>query len=128
MDAKLDAAAAKIEAELLNLTKRMDKARKTLEVARKSPLRIKISGLVKAYMDAVKASDGLTSVRPATLKAIQSAEAKASPKSVQFAIKALKDHIDAVTKASGNDKGAKKQLDKFVKAANNVIGGLKKFL
>ncbi len=85
---------------------------------------IKLSGLVAAYMGAVKKTDGLTSVRPATLKAVQDAEKTPSSASVGKARDELSKHVADVKKASGKDK----KFAKFEAGVGSIEGQLTKML
>ena len=79
-------------------------------------------GLVKAYMDAVKKTDGATSVRPATLKAIQTAEKSPSKQTVAAAEKALQAHVADV-------KGTKDaKVKKFAADTSAIAAKLKAML
>ena len=93
----------------------------------KKPIVVKIDGLNKAYMDAIKSSDGLTSVRPSTLKAIQAAEKAGTVETVKAAISGLHDQIGEVKK-NAKDDAAKKKFAKFEKTMGGVAGKLEKIL
>lgn len=62
-----------LQKELEALDKELAEAEADVKKLPANPV-VRLEGLVKAYMDAVKETDGLTSVRPATLKAVQTAE------------------------------------------------------
>ncbi len=63
-------------------------------------------GLVKAYADAVKSSDGLTSLKPSCAKAIETAEKKPTVDSVKSAMKSVSEHMEEFKKAAKTDKKA----------------------
>ncbi len=105
-----------------------DLALQSLRVAadfkKMKPPEIQLTGLVKAYMDAVKKSDGLTSVRPTTLKAVQTAEKTPSPASVTQASAEIQRHLADVKKASGTDK----KFANFDKAISGLLASIKKLV
>lgn len=95
------------------LRKQIDRAK-----ALREP-RLLLKGLVKSYMDAVKKTDGLTSARPKTVKAVQTAEKDPSKKAVSAAIAELKKHV-ADLKGSDN-----KKTKKFAKSIDSIASQLK---
>lgn len=81
---------------------------------------LRLTGLEKAYFDAVKAGNGLTSVRPSAVKAIAAVEKKLSTQTVKAAISALQQHVDEVQKSDGSDK----RFSKFQKEMKGVCARL----
>ena len=82
--------------------------------------RMKLTGLVKSYMAAVKKTDGLTSARPATVKAVQAAEKDPSKDgAIAAAIKELRMHVAALK--DGKDKKAKQ----FAASIESIISQIK---
>ena len=81
---------------------------------------------IKMYQGAVKDTDGLTSVRPATLKALQTASKDPSAKTIEVASKGLDAHSADLKKASGNDKAAKKKIAAFDKEVAAIKAHLQK--
>ena len=82
--------------------------------------KVLITGLVKTYMNSVRDTDGLTSVRPATLKAIQTAEK--DPSKAAKAIAELKAHAADLKKEK--DKKAKlfeKKIDDIISKLNALV-------
>jgi len=86
------------------------------------PEPFKLPHLVKAYMDAVKHTNGLTSARPSCTTAVQAAEKDASVANLEKVQAALGKHADDALKEAGSDQGKKKtattfktELDKIVK-------------
>lgn len=77
----------------------------------------------KEYMAAVKKSDGLTSARPATVKALQTAAKARTPKAVDAALASLKDHIADAKKAAGKDKAKLKSYKVFAKTVEGIYKG-----
>ncbi len=88
------------------------------------PVSVTISGLVAAYMKAVAKTDGLTSVRPATLKAVQTAEKRPSEASVLAAIGQLKKHEKDLKKTAKGDP----KYRKFKKHVGSISGQLQAML
>lgn len=89
-----------------------------------APPEIVIRGLVRAYTDAVKDTGGLTSVRPATLKAVQTAEKTPTPATVKAAVTELGKHAQDVKKGGGKEK----KLAAFVTATDRIVTQLEKLL
>jgi hypothetical protein len=84
-----------------------------------------IPALVRVYMDVIKDTDGMTSARPATLKAVQTAAQRADPKTVGAAIDELRRHVeDLKPKSSSNRSG----FDKFSRDVNSLIDKLNALL
>ena len=125
--AKVQARLKKLSATLKSLEGPAKKADKDLIDLIKKGSAIKdrtviFKGLVKAYMDAVKKTDGATSVRPATLKAIQTAEKSPSKQTVAAAEKALQAHVADV-------KGTKDaKVKKFAADTSAIAAKLKAML
>ena len=113
-------------AEIEKLKAKADAVGKKVDALKKKPPVFKFSGLVKVYMDAIKASNGLTTARPATLKAVQAAEKKATIESTKAAIKGLDEHKKDVKKSAGKDN--KKDLVAFEKGIDALVAGLNKHL
>jgi len=124
-DEKLRAA---IIAEVEKMKKRAEKVGAQIKALKAKPPVFYFKGLVKVYMDAVKKSDGLTTARPATLKAVQTAEKNATADTVKQAVKGLDDHKKDVQKQFGKEKDKKKQIDAFEKGVDNIIAELEKQL
>jgi hypothetical protein len=99
----------------------VDKAleKNSAAIAKKDPPRITFKGLVGAYMDVIKKSDGLTAARPATLKAIQGAEKAPDAESIKRAVDEMKKHVSELEKASKKER-------KFVTFDKNMTAIIKK--
>lgn len=127
-----DAAEEKLrEALIAEIEKMKARAKKVdahLKRMKSKPPTFVFRGLVKAYMNAVKDSDGLTNARPATVKAVQSAEKSVTEGNIKAAIKGLGDHVKDAKKLAGSDKGKKKQFATFEKGINSVTSALAKHL
>ncbi|HYG88212.1 MAG TPA: hypothetical protein VD978_18360 [Azospirillum sp.] len=86
--------------------------------------RLTFPGLVKDYANAVKASGGLTSVKPSCSKAIDAAEKNPSVMTIKAAIKAVGDHSEEFKKSAKTDKKA----GEFVKQMTALEKKLEKAL
>ena len=105
------------------LKKREDdlvKRAKSLHAYFKKPRKLVFPGLVKDYGGAVKRTDGLTTMRPSCVKAVQAAENAPSGKSLKAAVSALSSHLSEVLKKNGKDKKAK-QFKKDLEAIQKKI-------
>lgn len=94
------------------------KRAKSLHAYFKKPRKLVFPDLVKSYTGAVKKTDGLTTMRPSCLKAVQAAENAPSAKSFKAAVSALSSHSSETLKKNGKDKKAKqfkKDLDEIRK-------------
>jgi hypothetical protein len=66
--------------------------------------KVVFQGLAKAYMDFINKSKGLTTARPATIKAVQAAEKAPSEASLKLAIAEMTKHIAELEKTKKGDK------------------------
>lgn len=82
---------------------------------------------IASYKKIVKASGGLTSLRPSCVQAMQAVEKNLSQDNIGKAAKALKQHIDEVTKEAKNDKSTSKPLAKFTSSMEALIKNLNAF-
>jgi hypothetical protein len=81
----------------------------------------------KAYMDAIKNTDGLTSAKPSIVKVLQATGKMPDPDAIQAAVTELGKHRDEMTKKHGKDKDQAKMLASFTKdleTAAKALGGL----
>lgn len=85
-----------------------------------------LSALLKAYQKAIKSTDGLTSQRPATAKALDKLTKDPGPDPVKAAVKELQAHKSEVVKQSGKDKAKKKAVGDFGKAIDKMCADLAK--
>lgn len=94
-------------------------------VLKKPPPRLVFEGLVQAYMAVIKACSGLTSARPATVKAIQTAEKSPSISAIGQAVAEMKKHLAEVEKTSKKDKAFapfKKGLEGVIEKTEALLG------
>jgi DNA-binding protein YbaB len=85
------------------------------------------TGLVKKYMEAVKASDGLTSAKPSCTTAVQKAEKDASPANLAAVKKAFEAQVAEVTKAAKGDRAKEKNAAAFKKAMDAILDKIERF-
>lgn len=119
--------------ELTALQKTEDKLKQEIEKARTEWKKIEnavfsLTGLVAAYMAAVKDTDGLVSVMPACLKVLQRAEKAATVETVEAAITQLEAQEGAALKEAGKDADKKKIAASFGKEMDRIAGQLKALL
>ncbi|QGJ69346.1 Hypothetical protein PBC10988_10200 [Planctomycetales bacterium 10988] len=115
------------EKELKKIKDEAEKLKKEAEVLHKfwtTPPKLTFPGLSKDYAKAVKATKGLTTMKPSCTKALTVAEKKPSDKSFKDAAKALQEHAVEVEKENKGDKKA----TQFKKDIIALIGTLKKEL
>jgi hypothetical protein len=92
------------------------------EMKKGTAIKLTLTGLEKAYLDAIKSADGLTSARPATLKAAKAAEKALTKASINAACSAIDKHIADVEK----DNKAEKSFKAFKKNMLAIAASLKK--
>ena len=91
------------------------------------PPTFRLADLTKQYNTAVRKSDGLTSVKPSCVKALQNAEKKPDPTILKAAIKSVSDHRADVQKTSKKDKSKTKAVAAFSTALDGIIKSLKEY-
>jgi hypothetical protein len=91
----------------------------------KIPKRL-LQGLVKAYMDAIKVSNGLTSARASCTTAVQAAEKNLNKTTLAAAIAALTKHAEEVKKENAAKPANKAKVDAFEAAMAKIGVSLKK--
>jgi len=69
----------------------------------------------KAYMAAIKNTDGLTSAKPSIVKVLQATGKEPDPKAIETAVTELRKHRDEMNKAHGKDKDKAKMLAAFTR-------------
>ena len=121
--------AAEIKALNAEAKKLMDEAKQLEEFFKsaKPPKRL-FQGLVKAYMDAVKVSQGLTSARPSCTTAVQAAEKNMTTATLTAAQTALTKHAEDVKKENASKPANKAKVDAFESAMHKIHESLKKAL
>lgn len=81
----------------------------------------------KAYLDAIKNTDGLTSAKPSIVKVLQATGKMPDPEAIRAAVEGLGKHREEMAKQYGKDKDKAKMLAAFNKdldAAAKALGGL----
>jgi len=116
---KLIEKAKTVEAEKKKLDKDIAEYKKKITQFKPDPLKLPL--LVKAYMDAVKETDGLTSVRPSGTTSVQAAEKDASVANIEKVQNALNAHAADVLKQAGSDEGKKKTATKFKADLDGIV-------
>jgi hypothetical protein len=91
----------------------------------KPPKRL-LEGLVKAYMDAIKVSNGLTSARASCTTAVQAAEKNLTKATLAAATAALTKHAEEVKKENAAKPANKAKVDAFEAAMAKIGASLKK--
>ena len=121
----LKALTASVAKQHAATTKKEDKL--TSSIVSLSKPKLEPPGGIASYKKIVKASDGLTSLRPSCVKALQAVEKKPSKENIGTAAKALKQHIDEVAKEAKKDKSKSKPLAKFTSSTEALIKNLNAF-
>ena len=93
----------------------------------KLPKRL-LEGLVKAYTDAIKVSNGLTSARPSCTTAVQAAEKNMNKATLAAALAALSKHAEDVKKENAGKPANKSKVDAFEAAMGKIGASLKKLM
>jgi hypothetical protein len=95
----------------------------TATVAAHVPMKIQIDGILKDYKDAVKETNGLTSVKPAVISLLTKANAEPSEATLDAAEKAVAGHATEVVKANASSKDAqvRKRVEKFAKEMKELM-------
>ncbi|MGQ3053853.1 MAG: hypothetical protein ACT6S0_18915 [Roseateles sp.] len=109
------------------LDKETDDLDKKIKAMQRTPV-FKLTGFVAAYTQYVKDTDGLISVMPSCLKAIQTAENSATVASVAAAVKAIAEQQKAALKSAGADASKKKAAVQFNKDLDKMSGKLEALL
>lgn len=79
---------------------------------------------IKSYQSAVKNSDGMTSLRPATVKALQTVSKLPATKTREAAYSELDKHVADIKKQNGKDKSKAKAVAAFEKAVGAIKADL----
>jgi hypothetical protein len=120
-------------AKLDDLEKQEQSFARRMEVLRQRAKKLQnpvftVPGLLATYMNAVKHTEGMTSVVPSCVKALQIAEKSATVESVTSAIKSLEDHKKSVQKGIGSDPIKRRmgsqfidELDRIAKKLTNLL-------
>lgn len=121
----LKALTASVAKQHAATTKKEDKLVRSI-VSLPKP-KLELPGGIASYKKTVKASGGLTSLRPSCVQALQAAEKKPGKENLGKAAKALRQHIDEVAKEAKNDKSKSKPLAKFTSSTEALIKNLNAF-
>jgi len=121
--------AAALQRQLETTSAKSEQLRKMMlksavEVAKKPPPSVVFKGLLGSYMAVIKKSDGLTSARPASLKAIQTAEKNPTEATIKAAAAEMRKHLAELEKSSKSEKtfpAFKKGLEDVIKKTEALI-------
>lgn len=124
--AKLKAHFEKLQAEFAQ--EEQDAHQFSDKVAGYVPIEFQVDGIIRDYKEAVKETDGLTSLKPSVVTLLSKASELPSEANLAAAEKAVAGHLAELTKANGNNKDpkVKKHLDKFATAIKALEQRIKK--